>query len=585
MAVAAFRIMANFEIMKKTIALLCCLAGWTLTSLAVPAKPGLIKITQPDGTVVETRIIGDEHFHYYETPVGEILLRDEAGVLRPATIGQNGELKASGELKGVGTPVADREAIMRVISEKMTARADSKPSRIAPKPIPSSFPTTGTVKGLILLVEYQDVKLTPAATKEHYEQLCNEAGYSSEATSGSVLDYFVSQSNGRFTPEFDIFGPITLPHERAYYGTADNGLVNQFRDAALIADQMGLDFSVYDINNDYFIDFLFVIFAGHGEAQGGPYESVWPAMMDLSTHVFDYFDGLNLGVAACSCELKGGEGTDLDGVATICHEFSHILGLADIYDTSNQGSHGMCHYDIMDIGTYNDNLVTPSGYTAMDKYTLGWLDPIVLDSSRQDVCLRPFNETHDAAFIVNPDNADEYFTLENRQKQGWDKGIPGHGLVISYCHYDKSVWAQNVVNAARSRYEHVRIMAADNVWSSNVLDEEGDPYPGTSGNTMLTGTSVPAASWMSSGNPVPVNWAVTNIRETEDGNILFDFQETAGVGKVNSDKSDITVNGNTINVPYGAVIYDITGRQTVSNTLSAGIYIVKTSAGSVKIRI
>lgn len=554
-------------------------------ALAVPAKPGLMKITQPDGTVVETTIIGDEHFHYYETPAGEILLRDVDGTLRPAVISATGELEAKGQVTGSATPLSQRNAILEAIAKQRAARMDADIRRIAPKPIPSSFPTTGTVKGLILLVEYQDVKLTPEATKEHYEQLCNQAGYSSEATYGSVLDYFVSQSNGKFTPQFDIFGPITLPHERAYYGATDNGLVNQFRDAALAADEMGLDFSGYDINNDYFVDFLFVIFAGHGEAQGGPYESVWPAMMDLSTHVFDYFDGLNLGVAACSCELKGASGTNLDGVATICHEFSHILGLPDIYDTSNQGSHGMCHYDIMDIGTYNDNLVTPSGYTAMDKYTLGWIDPIVLDSSRQDVCLRPFNETHDAAFIVNPNNPNEYYTLENRQKQGWDKGIPGHGLVISYCHYDKSVWAQNTVNAARSKYEHVRIMAADNVWSSKEADEAGDPYPGVTGNTALSATTVPAASWLSTGTALPVGWGITNIRETAEGDILFDFQEASGIWDVASDNYGISVTGNVVNAPEGSVIYDITGRRTATNVLTPGIYIVKTPVGSTKIKI
>lgn len=564
---------------------LSCLAGLAGMAFAVPAKPGLMKITQPDGTIVETTIVGDEHFHYYETSAGEILLRDEYGTLRPAVLGSDGELKAEGHITGHATPMAERSAILEAISDKRASILDAGMHRISPKPIPGSFPTTGKVKGLILLVEYQDVKLTPEATKEHYEQLCNQAGYSSNATYGSVLDYFVSQSDGKFTPEFDIFGPITLPHERAYYGATDNGLVNQFRDAALAADEMGLDFSVYDINEDYFIDFLFVIFSGHGEAQGGPYESVWPAMMDLSTHVFDYFDGLNLGVAACSCELKGASGTDLDGVATICHEFSHILGLPDIYDTSNQGSHGMCHYDIMDIGTYNDNLVTPSGYTAMDKYTLGWIEPIVLDSSAQDICLRPFNETHDAAFIVNPENPNEYYTLENRQKQGWDKGIPGHGLVISYCHYDKSVWAQNAVNAARSKYEHVRIVAADNVWSSKEADEAGDPYPGLADNTSLSATTVPAASWLSSGTAVPVEWGITNIRETPEGNILFDFQETAGIWNVAADGFGISVAGNAVNAPEGSVIYDIAGRRCATNVLTPGIYIVKTPAGCAKIKI
>lgn len=570
--------------MKKLTSLLGCIIAGSAMALAVPAMPGLKKLVQPDGSVVEATIKGDEYFHYYETPAGELLLRDDFGTLRPAVLSVAGNLVAQGEITGNATPEPQRKAILDAVARKFNEAAQRQ-NRVAPNPIQPKFPTTGTVTGLILLVEYQDVKLTPQATKEHYEQKCNQPGYSSEATHGSVLDYFTAQSNGKFTPHFDVFGPLTLPQNRAYYGMGDNGLVNQFRDACLVADEMGLDFSKYDLNEDGFVDFLFIIFAGHGEAQGGPYESVWPAMMDLSNYVFDYFDGLNLGVAACSCELKGASGTNMDGVGTICHEFSHILGLADIYDTSNQGGHGMCHYDIMDIGTYNDNLVTPSGYTAMDKYTLGWLDPVILEEPRKDIALRPFSETHDAAFIVNPANPDEYFTLENRQQTGWDKGIPGHGLVVSYCHYDKQHWNRNTVNAIAAKYEHVRIVAADNIWMNSMTDEAGDPFPGTMGNTSLSATTKPGAYWQSSGSAVPVDWEIANIRESSDGTITFDFNTTAGIDAVAADHTEVLVVGNSVKAPEGSVIYDIAGRRVNPDRLPAGIYIVSTLDGTVKIRI
>ena len=571
--------------MKKLSALLAGLVSCVTAAFAVPALPGLHHITQPDGSVVVASVVGDEHFHYYETEAGEILLRDDNGMLRPASVSVNGELVADGFITGKATPAPERQAIMAAIGRQAEQKRLDAMRRVTPNPIKPKFPTTGTVTGLILLVEYQDVKLTPQATREHYIDICNQEGYSSEATYGSVLDYFTVQSNGRFTPAFDVFGPLTLPHERAYYGLGDKGLVNQFRDACLVADEMGLDFSGYDINEDGFVDFLFVIFAGHGEAQGGPYESVWPAMQDLSNYVFDYFDGLNLGVAACSCELKGGSGTQLDGVGTICHEFSHILGLADIYDTSGQGGHGMSHYDIMDIGTYNNNQVTPSGYTAMDKYTLGWLDPIVLDGPRRDVTLRPFDQTHDAAFIVNPDNPDEYYTLENRQQQGWDSGIPGHGLVVSYCHYEKKHWNRNTVNAAAAGYEHVRIVAADNIWAATLADEAGDPFPGTTGNNSLSASTTPAAAWLSSGRAVPVEWTISNIRESADGVITFDFGDVAAVSDVLSEQAAVSVHGNSVTAPEGSEMFDVAGRRTGFENLPSGLYIVRTPSGAVKINI
>lgn len=252
--------------MGKLSTLLGCLIAGTSISLAVPAIPGLQRLVQPDGSVVEATVKGDERFHYYETAAGEILLRDELGTLRPAVLTAAGELRASGSITGQATPQWQREAIMEAVAGKF--REAEQQARVAPNPVPSKFPTTGTVTGLILLVEYQDVKLTPQATKEHYEQKCNQPGYSSEATYGSVLDYFTAQSDGKFTPHFDVVGPLTLPQNRAYYGMGDNGLVNQFRDACLVADEMGLDFSKYDLNQDGFVDFLFVIFAGHGEAPG-----------------------------------------------------------------------------------------------------------------------------------------------------------------------------------------------------------------------------------------------------------------------------------------------------------------------------
>lgn len=554
----------------------------SLSLSAVPAKPGIHKLSQPDGTVVEAYIYGDEHFRYYETLSGEMLMLSQDGYLRPMSVEKDGTLVAKGEISGNPTSESDRgtfsSAMVRMRANAMKSKGFM---RVKPAQIPLSFPTTGEVTGLVILCNYQDVKFTPDATREHYDRICNERGYQGPEAYGSVIDYFSSQSNGQFTPKFDVFGPVTLPYERAHYGTNDD-IVNQFRDACLEADKLGLDFSKYDINDDGFVDFLFVLFAGHGEAQGGPASSVWPAMQDLSDFVFDYFDGLNLGVAACSCELKGGEGTVLDGVGTICHEFSHILGLADIYDTSYQGGHGMSHYDLMDIGTYNDNQITPSGYTAMDKYTLGWIEPIVLEESQSDITLEPFNTSHQAAFIVNPDNSNEYYTLENRQQQGWDGGIPGHGLVISYCHYDPVHWRRNTVNAVASGYEHVRIVAADNLWVATVADEANDPYPGAFGNTSFSASSLPAAKWHSA--TAAFLPSVSNIRESENGTITFDFTAVAtAVNDVRQEDIAVYVDGNSIVAPDNALIFDISGRRVERDNLSCGVYIVRTPSCSLKV--
>lgn len=561
---------------------------------AVPAMPGLMKFTQPDGTVIEASLCGDEFFHFYRTPSGDILLLDEAdGFLKPASLTPQGTLSIASSTHAAKTGFSEprmQAALSNHYNLRKAAMQQAgvnRQSRIAPGEIKPTFPLDKDVRGLILLVEYQDVKLLPTSTPEYFDKKINSRNYSGPDSYGSVADYFAEQSQGQFIPSFDIVGPLTLPQNRAYYGTTDKGLINQFHDACKIADtEFDVDFSKYDANGDKFVDFVFVIFAGHGKAQGGPNESVWPAMIDLSTKIYDYFDDMNLGVAACSCELKGGSGEEYDGVGTICHEFSHILGLPDVYDPLYSGGYGMGHFDIMDIGTYNGNQTTPSGYTAMDRYTLGWLNPTVLDGPKANVTLEPFETSNKAYCIVNPDNNNEYYLLENRQLHGWDSALPGHGLVISYIHYDSSLWKRNLANSpGRAGYEHIRLIAADNNWSTSLPgDEEADPFPGSLGKTMFTDDTTPAAKWYSSNKSVGA--PITNIRE-ENGIITFDFMMHGSIDTTAEDGShNVHVADNNIICSEDAEVYTVNGHPTGSKTgLAPGVYIVKQGGNATKVVI
>ncbi|MDE7181354.1 MAG: M6 family metalloprotease domain-containing protein [Muribaculaceae bacterium] len=544
---------------KRTLLLSATAAFGGFIVSAVPPMPGFINVAQPDGTTIEARIMGDHEFHYYELRDGSVMMADPSdGFIKPVTMHKLETLRAADS--------ARREA-----ARQATA------TRTAPATIKNDFPTTGTVKGLIVLAEFQDVKFQPGSTKEYFSRKLNQVGYQGEETAGSAVDYFLEQSYGRFTPEFDVVGPITLPKNRADYGQNED-LVNLFRDAALLADSdCGVNFADYDIDNDHFVDFFFVIFAGHGQAQGGPAESVWPAMKDVSDYIYDMFDDKYLGVAACSCELKNGEGTDLDGVGTVCHEFSHILGLPDIYDAQNTGGHGMGHYDMMCYGPYNGDMRVPSGYTAMDKFTLGWITPRVLDSPQKDVTLLDIASNEDCIFIVNPNNENEYYTLENRQLKGFDSALPGHGLVISYVNYNRTAWKKNTVNSLLSGYEHVSIMPADNSRDLNVKGslnyEAGDPFPGTRKNTSFTDTSSPKAVWKASGAETPVGMAITNIRESDDGVITFDFMaDQAGVSEIEMDE---VFSGN-------AEFFTLQGIRIEKGDLRPGIYIMRDASGNVR---
>lgn len=571
--------------------LIMAAAAFTFHASGAPASPEKMKFTQPDGSVIEAYLRGDEYFHFYETVDSAIFLRDGDGVFKYATISETGEITAGKQKVSPLTARSSDESnlikrqdrgllydAIRRRNAELREKAAVVERRVAPGNIQKSFPTTGVVRGLIILAEYQDVKFQSKSTREYFDAKINETGYSGDETYGSVVDYFREQSFGLFTPEFDVVGPVTLPHEREYYGLYEL-IGEQVRDACIEADaNFGVDFTRYDVNDDGFVDFVFVIYAGHGEAQGGPQESFWPAMKDLSNSVYDYFDGMCLGLAACSCELKGGEGDDWEGVGTICHEFSHILGLPDIYDATNGNGYGMGHYDIMDIGAYNADFVIPSGYTAMDKYTLGWIEPVVLDEPGTDFTLEDFQTSNKAYFIVNPDNSDEYYTLENRQRTGWDLGLPGEGLVISYIHYDPALWRRNTVNSpSRSGYEHVHIIAADGRCE---LGEEDNPYPGSCNNTSFTDTSAPAAEWKS-GTTKQVGQPVTNIRMA-DGVVKFDFKMPAGIHDI---PAEIIKGQNPADIPSDAEVYDTRGAKVDRQRLSPGIYIVRNNGVASKVAI
>ena len=588
----------------KKVFLFCAFAicsFFAFESLAVPAKPVKHVIKQPDGSSLEVYLRGDEFFHYYVTSDNILLQQAENGYWKYAVISadstlvtgkyvaKNREVRSEEEqlyINGI-----DKASLTRVLSKEAVENRSSKMSKIAPGGINKTFPTTGVVRGLVIMAQYQDVKFSENAKLEVYKDVVNKTGYKGDVASGSIRDYFIDQSAGLFTPEFDVVGPVTLPKVRSFYGggTMGNENVSQMIiDACELADkEFDVDFSRYDCNGDGEVDFIYVIYAGYGEAQAGPVESVWPQSGTLKYKYYKKLDGMYLGTYSCSCELRGNEGENLDGIGTFCHEFGHILGLPDIYDAGGSGFPGLDKWDVMDRGSYNDNSKTPAGYTAMDKYTVGWLTPTILEDPQLNVSLESLSSSNKAYFIVNPNNPNEYYTLENRQLESWDSKLPGHGLLICHVDYDLKLWNMNRVNSQLATYEHVKLVAADGNDNSG---EPGDVFPGTTQKTMFTDNSRPAATWWKGGS---VGKPIQNIRE-ENGVIYFDFISTAAVERVqkgnvvvaSADGMIMISNPDNLNI----AIYSIEGRlvatsdaESVNIPANEGIYVVKAGDNALKV--
>ncbi|MBC8593089.1 M6 family metalloprotease domain-containing protein [Oscillospiraceae bacterium N12] len=508
------------------------------TMEAAPALPVKHQLTQPDGTTLTVYLRGDEFMHYYETVDGLMLQKSLNGFYCYAELSKEGKVIASPLIAHDETLRSPdeityirgirQESLRNVLIEKMNLDKSIRQKAVSPGTIKQDFPTVGEVHGLVVLVQYQDIKLSEAATVEAYDRVMNEENYDGDIASGSVRDYFLNQSENKLKLHFDVVGPITLSQNRKYYGSAEEAgkerVDEMMAEAVKLAKEQNpdLDFSSYDLNEDGVVDFVYAIYAGYGEAQGGPEETVWPQSSTLEYKDWNLYDGLYLGRYSCSCELRGKTGSTLDGIGTFCHEFSHILGLPDIYDPRYSGCPGLNGWDVMDIGSYNNESKTPAGYTAMDKYTLGWLKPELLDGP-QSVSLEALATSNKAYFLVSEKNPNEYFTFENRQNVGWDAALPGHGLLICHIQYDKGIWRSNTVNT--DGFEHVSLVVAD----KNKRESEGssmkDVFPGSSKNTSFTDDSEPAMLWNSGAK---VGKPITNIKEV-DGVITFDFMKDTGI--------------------------------------------------------
>ncbi len=489
---------------KHLLCLLLC-ALWVLDASAVPAKKGVRRtITLEDGSCHEVELRGDENVHFYVSP-------------------SNGECYVKGgEERFVRT---DRQLLAKRWTERLELRNERRlnrrgvcgasllqtssltsfgngPKRAAEQVI---VPVKGKKKGLVLLVNFSDKKLNVAHGQPYYENFFNQVGFSKDRMSGSVHDYFYDSSYGQFDVSFDVVGPFTVSRSMSYYGKND-GMGSDVHPAEMVieacrmADQAGVDFSQYDWDGDRYVDQVFVIYAGYGEAQGAPESTIWPHEWDLTSAKscgdgsgMLTLDGVRVNTYAVTCELSGSYGTNVDGIGTACHEFSHCLGIPDLYDTGDGKSFCFDYWDLMDSGSYLGPMncsECPCSYSSYERMVCGWLAPEELTVGRVVDKMPCLLENPCAYILYNSAKRSEYYLLENRQKRGFDAYLPGHGMLITHVDYDSKVWNDNLVNAT-STHHRVALIPADNVLSS--MNLAGDAWPGTSRNTALTDTSRPAA--------------------------------------------------------------------------------------------
>ena len=463
--------------------LLAALLAVASAAYAVPAKPVRKTVQLSDGTSVELTLRGDEHFSFYTADDGTPFALLDGGRLERLTREQVAETWAARRAERL-RPAAGR-----------TAWGASPGMR-------RSSATTGKHRGLVILMEFPDQRFVTADPRGLFTRFFNEPGFSEDGMAGSVKDYFLKQSYGQLEVDFDVVGPFTTGRNMAYYG--GNNAAGVDANAAYMALEAVdaasavVDYGDYDWNGDGEVDQVFIVYAGYAESQGADPRTIWPHEWKLQygTGTTRTYNGKVINTYGCASELAG-DGrfgvAALDGIGSACHEYSHCLGLPDTYDTGAGTNYAMSYWDVMSAGNYNDNSRTPAGFTSYERMLAGWLKPVEISSLTQVTGMKPLATDSVAYIIYNDGNRNEYYLLENRQPVDFDRGLPGHGLLILHVDYNESVWRNNTINTVASR-QRMTVIPADNNYTASTAGMRGDTWPGTSGNTALTNYSVPAAT-------------------------------------------------------------------------------------------
>lgn len=407
---------------------------------------------------------------------------------------------------------------------------------------------SGKKKGLVLLVQFSDHPMQSDA-KAAWEARFNRKGFGLDHHVGSVRDYFIEQSYGVLTIDFDIVGPLTLSRNHDYYGTAPNSNLDD-RAAEMVIEALQLadgmvNYADYDWDGDGEVEQVYAIYAGPTDGDKVRKGYIWP-------HEWDFYSSQYFGVGAGAQQLDGVwlntyavsnemvNSTTTEGIGTACHEFSHCLGYPDFYDTGYAGGTACQEWDLLDAGSYNgpySHGEVPSPFTAYERWVAGWMDLTPLTEPVKVSGMPAINEEGVAYVIRNSGNVNEYYILENRQCVTFGTYNYGHGLMVWHVDYSLTAWQQNTVNALKDHQRMTYLPADGKVgtlstangytsYYTTPADLRGDPYPGSKNVA-----DVAPLAWYTAerGGGKTHQHLIHGIKESADGKISFIYGDYAAL--------------------------------------------------------
>lgn len=596
-------------------------------SATQPLRRAFLTHRQSDGTTIQVRHVGNAQFSYYVSTDGLALVRDAQGDFHYATLGTDGlvakslahekTLRAAAEATGIATAEQADEHLITLhptTIQRVTRGTASTTDGLGSYGTASggTVSSIGAITIPVIMAEFTDRSFQDTITTEKLSRWLNEEGYSDEKNCvGSVRDYFLSQSNGLFSPTFKVVGKVKVSRGYAYYGAdSSNGStdVNKYTFIQEVLDSAcaaGIDFSEFATTNGR-IPNVSIFYAGPGEHSAyeeGYEDYLWA---HFSNRVFTTTTGVRINSYFIGDELLQNyynadgkveysdadkkhpivQGASMDGIGVFCHEFSHALGLPDFYYTGSNTSISdtiktMWYWSLMDYGQYVNNGYRPVGYNAYERSFMGWLDiqEITEAGIYNLAAFGTEGDTPTAYVIRNDANSSEYYLLENRQPDTWYNKTMGSGMLITHVDYNASAWSNNTVNNTPShqRFEYI---PADNEKEEKHF-RDLYPYSDANGVTHdeLTDTTTPASkvfTGTSLGKPI---YAIKNL----NGIVSFVYldKNLTPIHRVTTDavaaeRSVFTLNGRRITTLKA-------GEST--DALPAGLYLVGNGAHYEKVLV
>ena len=561
-------------------------------SFAVPAYPYPVQITQRDGTVLSVILQGDERIKWAITPDEYALIYNSKGVYEYAKLDASGDMIPSGVK---ARNVSDRSSQDKVFLNSVRKNLIFSPYQVsAMKQIGAvsvsgapekAFPTSGSHKLICILIGYTDKPFTK--TQTDFQNLFNQVGYSTDGATGSVKDFFSESSYNQFNLTVDVAGPFTASNTMAYYGGNDTS-GNDLRPRELVTEAVKLadptvNFADYDNDGDGNVDGVYVIFAGYGEETGASADCIWSHAWSIPAITCD---GKVVSRYSCSPELRANSGTGLARIGVICHEFGHILGAPDFYDTNyaTNGQYlGTGNWDLQASGSWNGDWgATPAQSNPYTKiYIYNWATATTL-SNQANITLQPAGFYSNSFYRFNTATTNEFYLLENRQQQGFDAYVPGHGLVIF--HVSKDIGNGNI-NITHPQLMYPVCASATSEPNSTpssygAINSGSCPFPGTSNITSFSDFTIPSEkSWAGVVSGKPISNITENI---SDHTISLCFMGCSSIPM--SYISSTTVQNNTSNALRDQINQEVIGIQIVTNggltPLSASSFTFNTSGST-----